>query len=244
MHARPLYDGTDISQWENLLSSVDMHYHFGCKGEHANPFVNSVIDILPYLEGHVLDLGCGYGGPARFLSAKGHTVTCVSDSAEQLNYVIRRTPKALTIQHDLNHGLPSLDSYFNTVLMFESFSHIKEQRQLLTDIRQLNVPLVMVAHATYGQSFFHEQWQMQFHNYMSLLGLIEDCGFVVQEFSDQMPKKAVVTAEHWTSLLNHIPHTQHSKHLQLINELSHSILSNPQQFLSDFGLFNIYAEPI
>lgn len=244
MHARPLYDGTDISQWENLLASVDMHYHFGCVGKDTNPFINSVSELLPYLKGDILDLGCGYGGPARFLKAQGHNVTCVSDSAEQLNYILSRAPETQTIQHDLNDGLPSLASHVHSVLMFESFSHIKEQRQLLNDIHKLKVPLVMVAHATYGKSFFHERWQMQFHNNMSLLGLIEDCGFYVREFSDQMPQKAIVTAELWMTLLKNVPQAHQSEHLQLINELSHNILSNPQQFLNDFGLFNIYAEPI
>lgn len=243
MSVKALYDGTPRSSWIKLLSRYDMHYHFGMKGKFDNPFANSIEAIRPWLGKHVLDLGAGYGGPARFLNQHNHKVTAVSNSATQMKYIQLNSVNINCVEHDLNEGLLQINFPVDSFLMCESFSHIKNQIRLLEEIRAQNRPLILIAHATHLPSFYHTNWHMQFHNVQRLLSLFEQLGFKVEHCVDLMPEKALVTAQKWSEALALTPKRYWLLHWEMLHSLSQEILNDKAGFIEQFALLNIKCVP-
>lgn len=228
-----LYDGAPLDDWIELLGPHDLHYHFALAGVN-DPFANSISEILPHLTGHVLDLGCGFGGPARMIQAAGHDVTCVSHSQVQLDYIQSRQATN-TLLADLNAPPAWPDA--NTALMVESFCHIRQQSTLLASLTTER--LVMIAHQSKTESFFHPLWQMQFHNEQDFRALLDQAGWHIIHWQDRMPEKAAMTAQLWRKRLNQIPKPW-NRHWELLDELSTQIETVPS-FTDYFALIDLVA---
>lgn len=238
MNAQSLYDETPIQDWQRLLGQYDLHYHFGCSGSDPNPFINALIRIAPWIGESVLDLGCGFGGPARWLNQQGRQVTAISHSQAQLNW-IQQTPGINTLWMDLNDpkDLPRA----HTALMVESFSHIRERQELLVHLRDRCDRLVMISHQSLGDSFYHPLWHMQFDNQQAIQALLQSAGWQVTHWRNAMPEKARLTAECWQRALARLSGTR-SHHMELLAQLAREILDHEGQFLSQFGLIDLVAE--
>lgn len=232
-----LYDGTLIDQWVALLGDFGMHYHFGKSGK-GNIFENSLADLVPHLEGALLDLGCGFGGPARYFSNQGFDVTSVSHSAEQLQFIDHFAPTVKTLLADLdaNPELPKA----GTALMIESLSHLKNPTPMLTNLKADK--LVAICHVSQKETLYHPLWRMNFRSEHDLKKLLADSGWRVMHCQNLMPEKAEVTAKAWMAALAMIPKTRWSQHLALLYGLSEQILSEAELFLEHFGLLTVVAE--
>ncbi|AXU17553.1 methyltransferase domain-containing protein (plasmid) [Streptomyces clavuligerus] len=95
---------------------------------------------------HVLDLGCGVGGPAlRIVSRTGARVTGVSVSEEQIRTAGRLAAEAgLADRAAFRHGdamrLPFADASFDAVLALESMCHMPDRHQVLTEVCRVLIP--------------------------------------------------------------------------------------------------------
>lgn len=237
LNAQDLYDGTPIEQWKTLLAPCNWHYHFGLPGP-DNLFDNSVSEILPLLSGHILDLGCGFGGPAGLISKAGHRVTCVTHSEAQKRFIRAHQPEREVVVQDVNQ--PDLPTA-NTALMMESLSHIDQASALLKHLHPRVDQIVAVCHYSRSDSFIHPLWQMNFRSEQDLRALFRDAGWHIQTFTNRMPDKALPTAQAWLDALNQIPRNQWTPHLVYLYELAEQIQTQTQGFIAEFGLATLKA---
>ncbi|MEI5527683.1 methyltransferase domain-containing protein [Streptomyces brasiliscabiei] len=95
---------------------------------------------------HVLDLGCGVGGPGlRVVSATGARVTGISISEEQIRTANRLAAEAgladrAVFQHGDAMKLPFEDGSFDAVMALESLCHMPDRQQVLSDVARVLVP--------------------------------------------------------------------------------------------------------
>lgn len=91
----------------------------------------------------VCDIGCGYGGTARYFAAQFNSqVTGLTISSKQWNYAkkaeqINDNPKILLCDF-LNNSLPS--NYFDTVLSIESSEHMEDKERFFSEVYRILKP--------------------------------------------------------------------------------------------------------
>lgn len=84
----------------------------------------TILSRLP-LGSEVLDVCCGTGNTAAFLTSKGYKVTGLDGSAEMLSYALQNAPGACFIQADARDF--SFDKKFDAcVCLFDSVNHIPD----------------------------------------------------------------------------------------------------------------------
>jgi len=90
----------------------------------------------------VLDLGCGDGHVARFLTERGFPVTATDFSEKALEITRRRAPAAKTQNVDLTSGLPFPEASFGVIVASLSLHYFPWQQttEILADIRRCLQP--------------------------------------------------------------------------------------------------------
>lgn len=110
----------------------------GVSPRYENAGNDALLSRLPPRARSALDLGCGAGGNARLLTARGIAVDAVTlrqDEAREVAGSCRRT-----IIHDLELGLPSGLEPYDAVVCSHVLEHLRDPGPLLTDIRDLLGP--------------------------------------------------------------------------------------------------------
>lgn len=151
---RDFYTNTSLDALEKILGK-ELHYHYGLYENQDTDYedaqrkaVQALMRFIP-LGGSVLDLGCGWGGPAAMLKAEnGNKLLCVTNSPQQSDIVSKRDLNV--IEHDLSQGLPEtiLQDRFDVALMMESYSHISNREALLTEIPLISKRLILRVNCT------------------------------------------------------------------------------------------------
>jgi ubiquinone/menaquinone biosynthesis C-methylase UbiE len=99
-------------EWDRLFSSL---------GEEAPVGEDAWLERWLHLPGRnreapVLDLGCGAGDDARFLSRRGFRVVAADFSEKALEITRRRAPGTRPVLVDLTRSLPFPDDHFGAVV--------------------------------------------------------------------------------------------------------------------------------
>ncbi|WP_432067597.1 SAM-dependent methyltransferase [Streptomyces sp. C10-9-1] len=95
---------------------------------------------------HVLDLGCGVGGPGlRVVDRTGARITGISISEEQIRTANQLAAEAgvadrAVFQHGDAMKLPFADGSFDAVMALESLCHMPDREQVLAEISRVLVP--------------------------------------------------------------------------------------------------------
>lgn len=92
--------------------------------------------------GKVLDLGCGNGGAANFLTEQGIEVLACDASLEALKNVQTLNPEIEVCQLDLQESLPFADESFQSILANLSLHYFSEKqtKQILAEIHRVLRP--------------------------------------------------------------------------------------------------------
>lgn len=91
----------------------------------------------------VCDVGCGYGGPARyFASSHGARVVALTLSGRQAAHARARTAADESVAYLLGDWLanPLADGSFSAVVAIESASHMSDKRDFLRQARRVLAP--------------------------------------------------------------------------------------------------------
>ncbi len=100
----------------------------------------AVLRRIPADAVRILDVGCGGGGNARLLSARGQIVDGITVSAQEAEQA--QSFCTNVYQHDLETGLPPLPAelLYDAVICSHVLEHIVEPEALLTSIRARLAP--------------------------------------------------------------------------------------------------------
>lgn len=138
------YTDNPLEVWQSVLGP-SMHYHVG--GDQA------VRDLYPYIDNNssILDIGCGWGGPARLLTDEKHcNLHGVTNSKQQYdNY-----PYTVSLSN-ANHYTP--DTHYDTTIFIESLCHLTPQ--ILTAIRPYTKRIIIKDYLS-PHNWYNKQWEM------------------------------------------------------------------------------------
>jgi SAM-dependent methyltransferase len=145
----------------------------------ANRIAAFYDEAIPvYVQGEVIDLGCGavplYGIYKQFASS----VTCLDWPEDN-----SKSP-FVDILHDLNTPLPLSESTFDTAILSDVLEHIYKPEQLLAEINRilrvngtllLNVPFMYWLHEKPYDYFRYSEF--------ALTKMLEENGFTIEKFA-------------------------------------------------------------
>ena len=152
------YTDNPLEVWQTVLGP-SMHYHVG--GDQA------VRDLYPYIDNNsnILDIGCGWGGPARLLSTEKQC-EChgVTNSKQQYNHY----PYTVSLA-DANTYTP--DDNYDTTIFIESLCHLTPQ--ILTNIRPHTNKLIIKDYLS-PFNWYNKQWEMYMRDESTYKSILSD----------------------------------------------------------------------
>ena len=159
----------------------------------------AVLCRLPTDAALILDVGCGSGGNARFLAARGVRVDGVTRSAEEAAEA--RTVCADLYRHDLETGLPALpeERRYDAIICSHLLEHIVWPDALLGDMRARLTPSgvlilalpnllhwksrlrLLAGRFDYAESGLMDRTHVRWYSFASAAALLGRHGFTVIE---------------------------------------------------------------
>lgn len=93
--------------------------------------------ITPYLNGHVLDLGCGFGAVIRYHNLNPDSYVGVDQNPTIINWLRVNFPQYRIEQRDLDFDLLNFNEKFDTIVMTAVLEHLKKPSSLFEQIPNL-----------------------------------------------------------------------------------------------------------
>lgn len=235
--------------WKQILGD-GLHYHFGFFEHPSDGFQEALERAVRSLYGwipdstQVLDLGAGWGGPARMLSdEKACEPLCVTSSDEQAGFI--RQKGLAVVQADLEKPLPFRGRSWSTVLMLESLEHVRNKERLLAELRGLADSLVLRVNCTAlgqysGATVFGNSMVMSTPS--GLIALLKKTGWQVRYVCNQR-SKTWPSVLHWKKGLNKVvaQSGMSTAHLMALNSLCDTALALPRVWIDANPLMDIVA---
>lgn len=249
MNNRDFYNITPIDVWKQILGD-GLHYHFGFFEHPSDDFQGTLERAVRSFYGwipdssQVLDLGAGWGGPARMLSdEKACELLCVTSSDEQAGFI--RQKGLAVVQADLEKPLPFRGRSWSTVLMLESLEHVRNKERLLAELRGLADSLVLRVSCTAlgqysGATVFGNSIVMSTPS--GLIALLKKTGWQVRYVCNQR-SKTWPSVLHWKKGLNKVVAQSGitTAHLMALNSLCDTALASPRVWIDANPLMDIVA---
>ena len=227
------YSAESPQLWK-LIIGEDLHYHYGVFTGRDNSLqdglrhaVRSLYDYIPN-GGHILDAGCGWGGPAKMLETElACTVQGVTLSSAQFNY-------CRSLGMDVMLGdLESMDlsgHRYDAVLMMESLDHIQHKGELLTVLRGLAPKIILrvncVASLLATASSQAGRWHMYMETPEMIQRRLERAGWNLIRWVDRRTE-TLLTFSLWHARLESVfPDADPPGQLGLLKQLCEYALSD------------------
>ena len=235
MKISEFYQNNSLADWKQLLEPIGYHYHFGFPGKTDNIFKNTLYNyVYPFIPNNtsVLDCGCGWGGSIKMLQEdKQCDVLGVTNNDRQFNFI-----KNNVIKEDLNYFFPHRS--FDTALLIESFSHIKNQNLLLKHLSLTCKNILFIAHLSrLPSAVFDKDWLMYCNTIPTILNQLDSVGYKLKCFKDLGSDHIRPSFKYWKSKLDIIKPS--NGQLALLDKLCDQ---DPVEFAKYTGLFLIHAE--
>lgn len=125
--------------WDDLHIKANPFDH--CPGEWSQDNLKYHLDFFgPFIEGAILDYGCGEGAFLHKLSLNSGPVHGIDISEQAIKKASRKYP-GIDFKVVDNQGLlPFADNYFNTVCAIDVLEHILDIEGTLEEINRILVP--------------------------------------------------------------------------------------------------------
>ena len=160
------YTENPLKSWQQVLGPK-MHYHHGSYSD-DDIFDQTIRNLYPYIPNNssILDMGCGWGGPATLLENEKHChVHGVTNSLQQQQH-----NDQITFLSDVHDFIPQQD--YDIAIFIESLTHFTNPSQVLANIRPYTNKIIIKDHIYY-QDFYNPVWQMHFRPIDSFKHLIQ-----------------------------------------------------------------------
>ena len=249
---RSFYNQLSPEDWKLILGE-NLHYHNGIFSKPTDTFQSALENAVRSFYGWIpegaslLDLGSGWGGPARLLRAeKGCTPLCITISDSQAAYI--KSLQCQVIQADLEERLP-LRGHWDIALMLESLEHIKNKGQLLEEIRSCASRLILRVNCTtradmVNQSVFGSSMMMPTQSV--LLDTLHNSGWKVRYICNRR-SKTFESVIHWKKGIEalrinlRLP-SRLPTHLMALESMCDRALLSPQKWMKSNPLIDIVAD--
>lgn len=246
----PTFYGKDsISDWQAVLGK-ELHYHFGhfeSPDENLQSALQSAVRLFySYIpqQSAILDIGCGWGGPAAMLAReKKCSVTCLSNTPAQVDFVHNVLGMTDVILTDVEHGIGS-DGYWNVALLMESLEHIQNKAQLVSLLHDRADCLIIRTSATrvpeqeYLPAF---GGSMLMTTQQSLVAMLQQAGWRIETIFDSR-QASWPTLVHWKRNLNRHFKTQPPEgNFKSLNALCDLGIARKDWWIWSSPLLNIVA---
>lgn len=246
MQITEYYDSMTPDEWNPILGP-NLNYHFGfyrpgMSFDEGLSFATR--RLVPFFGSgrRVLDVGCGWGGPARDLAKDGYDVLCVTNSDMQYRYCrhLHMRSELLDVERE---GIRHLGS-FDTAFMMESLDHVFEKEKLLYELRFVTNRLVFVTNCdslaiNHPAVVFGDTMCMT--SVAMLLRTLEKTGWRVR-FAADLRKYSMPTFVHWKTRIEAARPTGLKPALALLYSLCERALEDTYSFEKRFPLLMVCAE--
>ena len=242
------YSRESIPAWKAIIGD-NLHYHFGYfKGSEdlKTGLRQTVRNYYPYIKpgSRVLDIGCGWGGPATMLIDDLQcSVTGISCSTAQVNYC--QNLGLTVLRQDLDREMDKTSGKYDTIFSLEMISHIRDKARLLHQLRSLGSRLILSANCvednvsgdrlTFGDS-------MVLCTVSELIEDIEQAGWTIQVMQNRR-FQSLRTIALWRENFDRIyGDLQPPGQLGSLRSLVEIALRSPAQWCQAFPLIDIVAD--
>lgn len=243
------YSSVALPLWQQILGD-GIHYHFGyfeSGMDFPTALRQAVRNFYPFIppSSTILDVGCGWGGPAQLLQQERHcTIHGLTVSRAQYEYC--RAQLDLTVSH-LNVETEALPRGFDIALLFESFEHIENKTALLHKLRLSAEKLILltscmndglsIARETFGGSIILATIQ-------EIKQSLADAGWKIIVLENRR-LQSIPTFHHWRENLERVFGQQEIPgQLRTLKQLCDIFFSNPVAWCKNYPLLAVVAEKI
>jgi len=125
------FDVSDGRMLEALRTAEEKHFWHQARNEFIHHRICRLGLVSPL---RILELGCGGGCVAAYLSQRGHCVIGVDGQRSLVELAASRAPKAEFYLHDLSRGVSEIpERDFDIVGLFDVIEHLDQPLQALRD---------------------------------------------------------------------------------------------------------------
>lgn len=236
------YSSVPLNIWRQVLGD-QMHYHHGIWESNEDweaALENAVLSLARHLEpaSTVVDLGCGWGGPASVLKKKyGCSVLCVTVSRAQASYCASR---GLETHHgNLDYEIP--EGSWSVGWWMESLEHLEQPERALAGLRpRCKKVIIRVNTCEAGpRRLFSGSMPMQSTRYY--LDALESAGWNVTHLSNRRSESLHSPFEWLARLRKAGMAWPDDPHLRALWDYSVLCATKPSTYLT-FPLMDIVAE--
>jgi cyclopropane fatty-acyl-phospholipid synthase-like methyltransferase len=234
------YSSESIAEWKQIIGE-ELHYHFGyfrAQEDLETGLRQTVRNFYPYipLEGRILDVGCGWGGPAKMLIEERRcSVQGITLSAEQAKYCqsIGLPVRCQDVERE------NIKENYDVVFMLEVLSHIRDKADLLRRLRPLAPRLILSVNlgerTTFGDS-------MVLCTVSELTQYVERAGWKIQFMQDRR-FQSLRTIALWKQNFDRVyGDRQPPGQLGWLRSLVDAALQSPVSWCQSFPLIDIVAD--
>lgn len=240
------YSNELIQEWKQIIGE-ELHYHYGYflgNEDLETGLRQTVRNFYPYIPigSRVLDMGCGWGGPARLITKERNcSVQGITISTGQAEYC--RSTGLNVLLRDLEQD--TIEGEYDLIFMLEALSHIRNKFRLLQQFRQYAPRLILsvncVADDYQGDRIVFGD-SMVFCSTTELIKDVEKAGWRIQSLQDRRPQ-SIPTLVHWKQNLDRVfsdripPH-----HLNMLGQLHKEAFKSVDAWCEAFPLIDIVAD--
>jgi len=186
-----LYD-VDVEDFKEILDDK-MNYHYMEKGPLLlNKFDNYTYNILEYLDGaqSLLDVGCGFGGPARFIQSElDINVKGVSNIRSQVEHTSQYFPTYFRNAEEF-----SSNEKYDVAAFFDSLCHM-DAKKVLANIAKYTDKILIKDYTFLDSDYYYSaRWNMHFRSKSNWEWLLSKTGFKLKHF--EVNDKVLVDETH------------------------------------------------
>ena len=218
-NVQEFYTQNPLKVWKKVLGP-SMHYHFG--GDDAVRELYSYIDK----DSTLLDVGCGWSGPAKLLREERNISIDTLSNSEQ------HQPTYLC---DIHSFIPT--KQYHTTLFFESLTHFDDAPTVLNNLRA-HTNQIVIRDFTMQQDGYHKEWNMYIRTPPSWYQLLSSQYEITHLFVTPTNQQIVETCKYWYDNILTLPFNQMHGHILLLRQLCEHVL----QYGSPFNSITIVAK--